>query len=184
MKRIVLITGDLAAGKSTLADNLSKSLSFTCIKKDCVKEIICDSVGFTSRQENRNISIATVNSMIYVLEQTLKIGGDLILEANFRLSEITRIREIVKEYGGELSIVYLTGDEELLYKRFLARVPTRHRAHLSQGLDKDYNKFINYITELRNEIKDLDSYKLDISKLNELEVRDSVLSFLTRKSKG
>ena len=55
MKKVVLITGDLAAGKSTLADNLSKTLNFTCIKKDCVKEIICDSVGFSTREENKRI---------------------------------------------------------------------------------------------------------------------------------
>ena len=180
MKRIVLITGDLAAGKSTLADNLSKTLGFTCIKKDCVKEIICDSVGFASREENRRISVATVNSMIHFLEQTLKIGGDIILEANFRLSEVQKIKEITGKYDGNLSIIYLFGDEKLLYKRFLERVPNRHRAHLSQGLDKDYNKYVNYITELRDEIKDLDSFKLDITELNEIEVLDKVVSFLKR----
>ena len=180
MKNIVLITGDLAAGKSTLADNLSKTLSFTCIKKDCVKEIICDSVGFTSRDENRRISVATVNSMIHFLEQTLKVGGDLILEANFRLSEINVIKELVSKYAGILSIIYLTGDEKLLYERFLKRVPTRHRAHLSLGLDKDYNKFVNYITELRNEIQGVEALKLDITSHGEKEVLDRVVSFLRR----
>lgn len=181
MKIVVLITGDLAAGKSTLADNLSKALNFTCIKKDCVKEIICDSVGFTTREENKRISVATVNSMTHFLEQTLKIGGDLILEANFRLSEIMKIEDVVTKYGADLSIVYLTGDEKVLFDRFLKRVPNRHRAHMSQGLDKDYNKFVNYITKLRNEIKDVDSFKLDITPFGEKEVLDKVVSFLKNK---
>lgn len=181
MKNIVLITGDLAAGKSTLADNLSKTLNLTCLKKDCIKEIICDSVGFTTREENKRISVATVNSMIHFLEQTLKIGGELILEANFRLSEILRIQEIVSKYDGDLSIVYLTGDEKTLFERFVKRVPTRHRAHMSQGLDKDYNKFVNYITELRNEIKDINSFRIDVTSINEQEVLEKVVSFLKKK---
>ena len=181
MKKVVLITGDLAAGKSTLADNLSKTLGFTCIKKDCVKEVICDSVGFTTREENRRISVAAVNSMTHFLEQILKIGGDVILEANFRLSEIMKIKDIVTKYSGEISIIYLNGNEKILYERFLQRVPTRHRAHMSQGLDKDYNKFVNYITELRNEIKDIDAYKIDVTSISEVEVLDKVVSFLNSK---
>ena len=148
MKKVVLITGDLAAGKSTLADNLSKALNFTCIKKDCVKEIICDSVGFSTREENKRISVAAVNSMIHFLEQILKVGGEIILEANFRLQEINRIQDIVRQYNGSLFIIYLTGEPKILYKRFLARAPNRHKAHLSMGLDKDYDKFIDYINGL------------------------------------
>ena len=181
MKKVVLITGDLAAGKSTLADNLSKTLNFTCIKKDCVKEIICDSVGFSTREENKRISVAAVNSMIHFLEQTLKIGGEVILEANFRLEEILRIQDIAKQYNGELFIIYLTGDSKVLYERFLSRVPTRHRAHLSIGLDKDYNKFVEYINDLRNQLERIDCLKIDTTSLLEEDVIDKAFSYLNSK---
>ena len=181
MKKVVLITGDLAAGKSTLADNLSKTLNFTCIKKDCVKEIICDSVGFSTREENKRISVAAVNSMIHFLEQTLKIGGEVILEANFRLEEILRIQDIVEQYNGELFIIYLTGDPKVLYERFLSRVPTRHRAHLSIGLDKDYNKFVEYINDLRNQLERIDCLKIDTTSLLEEDVIDKAFSYINSK---
>lgn len=180
MKNIVLITGDLAAGKSTLADNLSQALNFTCIKKDCVKEIICDSVGFSTREENRRISVATVNSMTHFLEQTLKIGGDLILEANFRLSEISKIQELINRYNANLNTIYLFGDEKVLFDRFVKRAPTRNRAHMSQGLDKDYNKYVSYIKELRNEIEDIDAYRIDVTSISEVELLNKVVSFLKK----
>lgn len=181
MKKVVLITGDLAAGKSTLADNLSKTLNFTCIKKDCVKEIICDSVGFSTREENKRISVAAVNSMIHFLEQTLKIGGEVILEANFRLEEILRIQDIVKQYNGELFVIYLIGDPIVLYERFLSRVRTRHRAHLSIGLDKDYNKFVDYINDLRNQLERIDCLKIDTTSLLEEDVLNKVCSYINLK---
>lgn len=181
MKKVVLITGDLAAGKSTLADKLSTTLNFTCIKKDCVKEIICDSVGFSTREENKRISVAAVNSMIHFLEQTLKIGGELILEANFRLQEILRIQDIVTQYNGELFIIYLTGDPKILYERFLSRVPTRHRAHLSIGLDKDYDKFVDYINDLRNQLERIDCLKIDTTSLLEEDVLNKASSYINSK---
>lgn len=181
MKKVVLITGDLAAGKSTLADNLSTTLNFTCIKKDCVKEIICDSVGFSTREENKRISVAAVNSMIHFLEQTLKIGGELILEANFRLQEILRIQDIVNQYNGELFIIYLTCDPKILYERFLSRVPTRHRAHLSIGLDKDYDKFVDYINDLRNQLERIDCLKIDTTSLLEEDVLNKASSYINSK---
>ena len=181
MKKVVLITGDLAAGKSTLADNLSKTLNFTCIKKDCVKEIICDSVGFSTREENKRISVAAVNSMIHFLEQTLKVGGEIILEANFRLQEINRIQDIVKQYSGSLFIIYLTGEPKVLYERFLVRVPNRHRAHLSIGLDKDYGKFIDYINELRKQLERIDCLKIDSTSLLVEDVLNKALSYINSK---
>ena len=181
MKKVVLITGDLAAGKSTLADNLSKTLNFTCIKKDCVKEIICDSVGFSTREENKRISVAAVNSMIHFLEQTLKVGGEIILEANFRLQEINRIQDIVKQYNGSLFIIYLTGEPKVLYERFLARVPNRHRAHLSMGLDKDYEKFVDYINELRNQLERIDCLKIDSTSLLVEDVLNKATSYINSK---
>ncbi len=181
MKNVVLITGDIAAGKSTLADNLSKTLNFTCIKKDCVKEIICDAIDFSNREENRRISVAAVNSMIHFLEQTLKIGGEVILEANFRLQEIIRIQDIVKQYQGSLFIIYLTGDPKILYQRFLSRVPNRHKAHLSMGLDKSYEKFVDYLNELRKQLERIDCFKIDVTSLLEEDVLNKTLSYLDIK---
>ena len=181
MNKVVLITGDLAAGKSTLADNLSKALNFTCIKKDSVKEIICDSVGFTNREENRRISVAAVNSMILFLEHNLKVGGEVILEDNFRLSEILQIKELINSYKAQLFVIYLYGDNKVLYNRFLSRVPTRHKAHLSIGLDKDYNKYVAYVQELRDQLTGIDCLKLDMINLSKEEVLEKAIEYINNK---
>jgi shikimate kinase len=46
MKNLIVITGDLAAGKSTLAASLSAELKIPFVTKDSLKEIACDAVGF------------------------------------------------------------------------------------------------------------------------------------------
>ena len=119
--------------------------------------------------------------MIHFLEQTLKIGGEVILEANFRLQEILRIQDIVKQYNGELFVIYLTGDPKVLYERFLSRVPTRHRAHLSIGLDKDYDRFVDYINDLRNQLERIDCLKIDTTSLLEEDVLNKASSYINSK---
>ena len=51
MRNLIIITGDLAAGKSTLANSLSIELQIPCLVKDTLKEIACDAIGYETREE-------------------------------------------------------------------------------------------------------------------------------------
>ena len=66
MKRLIIITGDLAAGKSTLADLLSSKLEMLAIKKDVIKEKLCDVFDYKDREENKKLSVAAVREMIEI----------------------------------------------------------------------------------------------------------------------
>lgn len=46
MGKLVLIMGDLAAGKSTFSKILSKRCNINVFNKDSVKEVLGDTVGF------------------------------------------------------------------------------------------------------------------------------------------
>ena len=65
MSKLILITGDLATGKSTLAKNLSKKLLINCFTKDDIKEKFCDMYGFRNREENRQMSVKATDFMIH-----------------------------------------------------------------------------------------------------------------------
>ena len=91
MAKLIIITGDLAAGKSTVASSLSLKLKTPCLIKDDVKEIGCDIIGFSNREENRAISKAAVSLMIYFFKQVAKTRNDLILEGNFRAEELDEL---------------------------------------------------------------------------------------------
>ena len=181
MRKLILITGDLASGKSTLASSLSEILSIPYFTKDSLKEIACDAIGYTSREENRKLSIAAVESMIYIFEQCAKVGQDLILEANFRSEEVLRIKELCDEYSYSVALIALTGDINLLYQRFLDRLPARHRAHRSLNLDYSLERFTSYIEELRNEDMVFPINYIDMSELDEDEVTDRALDIISNQ---
>jgi adenylylsulfate kinase-like enzyme len=69
MQKLILITGDLAAGKSTLAKKLSEKLNTLCFTKDVLKEILSDDIGFSNRQENKKLSIASISVMNHIFYQ-------------------------------------------------------------------------------------------------------------------
>ena len=72
----------------------------------------------------------------------------------------------------------LTGDDELLYQRFLDRLPTRHIAHKSLNLDWSINRFIDYLEEIRNVDYPFEPHYIDMSDLDEDEVTEKALDFV------
>ena len=133
MKRLILITGDLATGKSTLAGILSRRYSCPAFYKDKVKELLADSIGFSTREENMRLSVAAVELMIHAFEEISANGGDLILEANFKEDELKKIDKLAGEKEYSTMTLVLRADMDVIYKRFVNRIENenRHPAHQS-----------------------------------------------------
>ena len=170
MKRLIIITGDLASGKSSLADSLSLKLAIPCFKKDVIKEQYCDMYGFKDREENRKLSIKAVEYMIEAFARFAKNDADLILEANFRGEELKQIQDIALQYGYDVALLVLRGNINELYERFLKRVPTRHKAHMSMHLDESIDKFKDYVLSQRKEELYFLPHIIDTSGKSEEEV--------------
>lgn len=182
MNRLIIITGDLASGKSTLANALSRKLFIPCLLKDTMKEILADEIGFTDRKENKRLSHGAVNEMIYCFEQSAKVGADMILEANFHTMEMALLNRLAHKYNYQVCLIVLTADKKLLYERFMARVPTRHRAHLSIGLTESFEKFEEYIDESRKEDVVFPINRIDITDLKVEQVQEEAIKILKNYS--
>lgn len=146
MKRLLLITGDLATGKSTFADMLSKRYDTVVFMKDTIKEVLGDTIGFANREENLKLSKATMELMIFVFTEFATLDKDLILEANFHKADLERLQEIATAHNYEVMVLVLRGDVNILHKRYLNRIykENRHPVHLSTTLDifDDFKKYV------------------------------------------
>lgn len=175
MKNLIIISGDLAAGKSTLAFSLGKKLSYIVITKDSLKEIACDVFSYSNREENQKLSKVSMDNMVYFLNRVAIANQDVILEANFRNEDMQRISKIAEEYNYNVVLLFLYGDYKILYDRFLLRSLNRHKAHLSMGLQNDFNKYIEYIDMLRSQDLIYKINKIDTSKLDENQTLEESL---------
>lgn len=180
MSRIIVICGDLASGKSTLADALSYRLNISCFKKDEIKEKLVDKYGFNTREENRALSVKAVDFMFDALKRFLSAGQDIILEANFRKEELDDIAKYSNEFNADVCLFVLRGDIDVLYERFLERLPTRHKAHTSVHLEESKEKFEHYLMELRTDDYPIVPHIIDITNLNEKEVLEKALMYIKK----
>ena len=83
MNKLLLLTGDLATGKSAFSAILSKRYDVNVFKKDSIKEVLGDTIGFTNREENLKLSAVTLELMLFLFSEFTKLNKDLILESNF-----------------------------------------------------------------------------------------------------
>lgn len=152
MRKLLLITGDLATGKSTFANILSMRYSENVFYKDTIKEILGDTVGFSNRKENLRLSKAAVELMLLICSEFSNHDKNLILEANFHQIELEKLRKIVSEKDYQVLTLVLRGDLHILHKRYLNRIycENRHSVHLSMPLD-DFDAFRDYIETARKE---------------------------------
>ena len=137
MKKLLLLTGDLAAGKTTFSAILARRYGIPVFQKDTVKEVMANTIGFSGRKESRALS-AAVEMMTHIFSRLAASGGDLILEANFRTAELERLHAAAEEAGYRVLTLVLRGDGETLHQRYLhrAREEERHPVHLAVLLEK------------------------------------------------
>lgn len=153
MKKLLLIMGDLATGKSTFANILAKRYNTSVFCKDTIKEVLGDTIGFANREENLKLSKATMELMIFMFSEFAKLEKDLILESNLHTAELERFHQIASKNGYDVLTVVLRGDVEVLHKRYLNRMynENRHPVHLSTTMDV-FEDFKGYTEHSRKEV--------------------------------
>ncbi|MBQ9300367.1 MAG: AAA family ATPase [Clostridia bacterium] len=136
MNRLIMITGDIAAGKSTFARILANRYQAPSFQKDTIKEILANSIGFANRDENKKLSNAAVDLMRHIFLQIAPSGSSLILEANFRAAEQEKLLRIAESHQYDVITLVLRGNADILYDRYVFRMneENRHPAHLSTAL--------------------------------------------------
>lgn len=183
MKKLILIFGDLASGKSTFATALSKKYNIPLFKKDTLKELLADTIGFSDREENIRLSYASFALMKQVVRSFSVGDSDLILESNFRESELYEMMELSANLGFEVLPICLFADEKILYNRFIDRIGKgRHKAHLIDDLTS-YEGFCSYLKKQRHQNLPEATLKIsanDFSYQSDEKIQNSVKEFLRK----
>lgn len=146
MGKLLLITGDLATGKSTFARILSKRYQTIVLCKDVLKETLGDTIGFSNREENLKLSVASAALMRMIFSEFGELNKNLILESNFRQAELDMLYIMAAEQGYECLTVEIRGDLQILHQRFLHRLyhEQRHAVHACGGFE-EFDAFCAYV---------------------------------------
>ena len=154
-KKIIIIEGYLASGKSTFALQLSKSLNVPYLMKDTFKTALCKNISIADRNERSLFSAVTFDAMMYVTERLFETGSPIIIEGNFvpvgvkKIDESGVIKRLIDKYGYTPLTFKFTGDTQILYKRFIDREKTIERGEVNKiGVDVSYKSFAQWCHSL------------------------------------
>lgn len=147
MRKVILIGGVFAAGKSTYANILQQKFALTTVTKDHLKEILGDNIKVDNREENKKLSVICFELMRYLLECN---QGTIVLECNFKSYELAELKQLCERLGYETLSLVFDADNQVLHQRFLARLQqNRHYVHKSQDFT-NIDDFIPELDKLRN----------------------------------
>jgi predicted kinase len=173
MSRIIIIAGDLASGKSTLAKQLSSHLKVPFFTKENLKEVLGEEIEYEKREENKKLSNSAIDILLHILERFTAVKESVIIEANFHKEELEKIKRECELSHVEVVLLYLTGDVDVLFERFMYRTYYQHRhpVHLTHPLT-NVDDFEKYIMKWRYEEEVLPRHIIDVTNCD----RDVVFS--------
>ena len=149
MKKLILIGGVLAGGKSTFSHIVGERFSVPVINKDRLKEILGDNIPTANREENKRLSVISFELMMYLASTS---GEVLVLESNFKDYELTELTAFTSEKGIDVLSLFLDGDDRVLHSRFNKRLlENRHPVHKSQDFTR-IEDFTATLDELRSAV--------------------------------
>lgn len=144
-KSIIIITGELAAGKTSYGKKISKALKMPFFSKDEIKEILFDSFSDANLdyESKRKIGASSYSVFYYIIEEQMKVGLPIIVESNFVKESIPIIKNLLDKYDYKNITIRFEGDLQILHKRFLKREYSseRHMGLVSNGVFDDFENF-------------------------------------------
>jgi predicted kinase len=122
----VVVTGPLAAGKTTVARAIATRLRLALIAKDTIKEALFDGLGTGDLAWSQRLGAPTFLVMLALLEESMAAGASVVVEANFvRGSEFaTRLAALPARFVQ----VHCSAPLEVLLERYGKR--ERHPGHV------------------------------------------------------
>lgn len=185
-KIIILITGELAAGKTFYGKKISHTLKIPFFSKDEIKEILYDSFDKSNLnyEDKRMLGANSYNLFYYIIEQQMKAEVPIIAESNFSKESIPIIKELIDKYEYEVITIRFKGDLHTLHKRFLKREYSdeRHSGLFANGIFDDFKAFEK--TSLKSKEFKIDDNEIivdttDFSRVNFDEIIESIKKNMT-----
>jgi glucokinase len=130
LKRIVLVNGVPASGKSAVADLLAQVSGWPIIALDTIKEALFDHLGIGDRLYSRKLGQASYQAMFDIIRDCPD-GVTAIADAWFGFQPVEVLRDhLVRACVSVTAEVWCQAPPATIAERYRARAASRHPGHL------------------------------------------------------
>ena len=143
---LILVSGLPCTGKTTLAKEISQSLSLPLISRDAIKETLFNSLGSKNREWSKKLGSASYDLLYDFAETLLGTGQSIVVESNFQPKFAnSKFRALKNKYSFDWFQVYLLADSETLLQRFKVRAESgeRHPGHIDHLNYEEFKNTLN-----------------------------------------
>lgn len=134
MSQVIIICGLPGAGKTTLAQALSKELNMACLHKDVLKESLYTLLKMNTFEDSLKSGQISISLLLELADRMVRNNIDIMLEAPFLFEEdYTIFQKWIDEHRANLVHIICSISDEERIKRFTTRL--RHAAHHDQERD-------------------------------------------------
>lgn len=142
---IIIISGLPATGKSRMGRRISAEFNLPLISKDPFKEAGFDNLGIGNREWSKKLSVMAKENIFYVMKQLLSSGNSLIVDCNFKVEDVKKIKAILAEDNARAIQIHCQSDKKDIRDRFIRRINTpgkRHPGHLDEKYLPELEKIL------------------------------------------
>jgi len=130
VKRIILVNGVPASGKSTVARELSRATGWPLLALDTIKEAFFDHLGTGDRAYNRRFGQASYQAM-FDLVRDFPDGSGAVADAWFGFQPVEVLEAHIARAGiGKVAEVWCHAPPAVVAERYHARLAQRSAGHL------------------------------------------------------
>ncbi|MDW6024361.1 ATP-binding protein [Mesorhizobium sp. BAC0120] len=153
MKRVVLVNGVPASGKSTVARALSDAQGWPLLTLDTIKEAFFEHLGTGDRDYNRLLGKASYQA-IFALVADFPDSVTVVVDAWFGFQPAEVLEKHLARAGiSRIAEIWCHAPAEIIGERYRARLAERHSGHLGAS-------YIPELIELAGRARPLGHYPL------------------------
>lgn len=128
-RRVLLINGPPASGKTALGEALIPRLNAPLLSLDAVKEPFFDALGPVDRELNRALGRASLDA-IWALVSRFPAGSLVMVEAYFGFAPFRGLLDGLARAGVQRAAeIFCSAPASVLVERYRARIADRHTRH-------------------------------------------------------
>ena len=169
MKRVLLVNGVPASGKSTVARAVAEANGWPLLTLDTVKEAFFDHLGSGDRDFSRLLGKASYQA-IFALIRDFPDGITAIVDAWFGFQPLDLLERHLASAGvGRVGEIWCHAPGDIIGERYRSRLGHRHAGHLGAAYIPELIELADGARPLgRYPVFDVDTTRpLDIGALNE-----------------